>query len=365
MRLAYVVHLPVVVIALCAGPAVARGQAEVGKLQKQIDSIVIAALDEGLTPSYAVGVQIGDDVVVAKGYGLADLENEIPASSETVYRIGSLTKQFTAVSIMQLVELGVLRLDDDLASFIPSCSTGGQTVTIHQLLTHTGGFGSYTRQPLFDWKSRLDLTHEEVLELINKEALAFVPGAAQRYSNSGYYLLGMIIEVVSGQSYPEYTEQHLFRPLSMRGSSYCHEKPIIPHRAEGYTLDGSALVNDEPISMFPPGAAGGLCSTVLDLLRWQQALSENRLVTAASLRRMATPTVLSDGSMTPFGYGLVIIDFRGHRKIAHRGGISGFSSALAHYPDDDLTIVILANSDEVEPPSLEGAIARMILGIEQ
>ena len=365
MRYAELGRMSVVAIALSTGPTLASGQAELDKLQRQIDSVVAVALDEGIAPSYAVGVRIGDEVVTARGYGLADLENAVPASGETVYRIGSLTKQFTAVAIMQLVEQGRLTLDDDLAKLVPSCSTEGHTVTIHHLLTHTSGFGSYTQQPEFEWKSRLDLTNGEVIDLINRERMAFIPGEDQRYSNSGYYLLGMVVEAASGQSYGEYVEEHIFRPLQMAGSSYCHERPIIKHRAAGYSLDGSAVVNDEPISMNPPGAAGGLCSTVLDLLRWQQALTDNELITAASFDRMMTPAILNDGSVTPFGYGLVIIDFQGHRKIAHRGGISGFSSALAYYPEDRLTIVVLANSDEVDPTSMEGVIARIVLGIAQ
>jgi CubicO group peptidase (beta-lactamase class C family) len=329
-------------------------------LESKIDSIVGTFLAQELAPSYAVGIRVGEGFVLTRGYGLAGAENEVPAKPETVYRIASLTKQFTAVAILQLVERGLLRLEDDLEDYLPAFRAAGNQVTIHHLLTHTSGVRNYTGLPAFQEKARLDLSHDDLVALIEAEPLDFVPGEAQRYSNSGYFLLGMIIEAVSGQAYAEYLEENIFNPLGMTESGYCNSRDLIRNRARGYSREGQELVNAEPISMVNPFSAGGLCSTVEDLLTWQDALNRRQVLSEDSFQKMTRPATLDDGTETPFGYGVVVTEFDGYQKYAFRGGISGFGSALTYTPELDLTIAVLTNSDEADPVELEVALARMI-----
>ncbi|UCG88023.1 MAG: beta-lactamase family protein [Gemmatimonadota bacterium] len=329
-------------------------------LVSRIDSVVEMFLEKGEAPSYAVGIRLGEDFVFTRGYGLADLEHQVSATHQSVYRIASLTKQFTATAVLQLVERGLIGLEDDVREYLPDLSTRGHHVTIHHLLTHTSGVPSYTGLSAFEERVRLDLSHDALVDLIEEEPFDFLPGEALRYSNSGYYLLGMIIEAVSGQSYAEYLEEHIFRPLGMERSAYCSVEAIVPNRAKGYSREDQEWSNAEAISMVNPFAAGGVCSTVGDLLKWQNALSQHLILNEDSSRKMTQRATLNDGSETPYGYGIVITEFDGYQKYAFRGGITGFGSALTFTPELGLTIAVLTNSDQADPVELEVTLARMI-----
>lgn len=333
-------------------------------LVARIDSLAEATLADGRVAAVGIGVKRGDDLLLAEGYGSADLENAVPATAETVYRIGSITKQFTAAAVLQLVEEGRIGLDDPMTDHLPDYPTRGHEVTIRHLLTHTSGIKSYTS--LEEWREtmRLDLTDEELVAFFRDEPFDFAPGERFQYSNSGYYLLGMIVEAASGESYRDYLDRHLFEPLGLTGSSYCDERPIIPHRAEGYQVEDGELVNDEPLSMNHPGAAGALCSTVPDLLAWSEALREGRVVSAASYERMATPATLHDGSTARYGFGLQLGDLEGHRHVSHGGGINGFNAWLAHFPDADLDVVVLSNTNGAHPVRMGEVIAKWALGVD-
>ncbi len=352
------VILPAVAL-LSHGACVSRSDVA-HQLETRIDSVVEAFLDRGEAPSYAVGIRVGADFLFTGAYGLADLEHEVPATRQSVYRIASLTKQFTAVAILQLAEGGLLSLEDDVRDYLPGLSTHDHHVTIHHLLTHTSGVPSYTRLPAFQERERLDLGRDALIDLVEQEPFDFVPGDALRYSNSGYYLLGMVVEAVSGLSYAEYLEQHIFAPLAMDASAYCDPSAIVPNRADGYSLEEDHWVNAEYISMENPFASGGICSTVGDLLKWERALNERVVINQDSFERMTRRARLNDGSETPYGYGIVVTEFDGYEKYAYRGGITGFGAALTFTPSLDLTIAILTNSDEADPVELEVELARMI-----
>lgn len=342
-----------------------RAQPSPERIRAGTDSIVAAAIEEGQSVSFQVGVERTGDVIVERGYGTADLEHDIPASERTVYRLGSITKQFTASAIMQLVEQGKIALDDEITTFLPDYPTQGHRVTIHHLLTHTSGIKSYTGLgPTFWDQAARDLTHDQMLDLFKNEPFDFDPGDEWRYNNSGYYLLGVIIEKVSGQDYDDYLQEHIFGPLGLSGSSYCHESTIIPDRAQGYRRDDGEILNDAAISMNTPGAAGALCSTVGDLMAWQDAFNHGRVVSAHSRQQMIAPAVLNDGSATSYGYGLGIGDLDGHAMIAHGGGINGFNTQLSYFPDDDVTVVVLANTEGSNPGRVARDIARLVLGTE-
>jgi D-alanyl-D-alanine carboxypeptidase len=284
--------------------AVEAGAPLASETIESIDKIVAEGIDQKKVASYAIAVVRQGEVILTRGYGLSDLENDVPATAETIYRLGSITKQFTALAIMQLAEQGKLSVDDELTKFLPEYPTAGHKVTVHHLLNHTSGIKSYTSKKDFFARSRLDLSHDELLALFKDEPFDFEPGAKWLYNNSGYYLLGMIIEKASGQSYAKYLEEHVFNPLGMSATRYGDMQPIIRHRAMGYkrSLLGQ-LINDDPMSMNAPGAAGALVSNVLDLAKWHQALEAGKLVSAASYEAMYRKTKLVDSSERPYGYG--------------------------------------------------------------
>ncbi|MGE0556119.1 MAG: serine hydrolase domain-containing protein [Gemmatimonadales bacterium] len=344
-----------------------QAQASRGRLVARIDSAVTAAMVANHNVGVSIGVMRGGDLLVAKGFGLAELEHQVPATAETVYRIGSITKQFTATAILRLVEQGKLALDDEITRFLPDYHTQGKRVTIHHLLTHTSGIKSYTSLGPTFWNesSRLDLDDEQMIALFQDQPFDFEPGARYAYNNSAYYLLGAIIGKVTGMPYPQYLEREVLAPLGLEATSYCDNERVIPHRAEGYEVRGDTVFNDGPISMNTPGAAGAMCSTVLDLLAWQRASNEARLITPASRDRMRTVQVETGSSGGGYGYGLGIRSTGGHRQLAHSGGINGFSANLAYFPDDDLTIVVLTNNGGGRASQITAEIAKLILDDRQ
>jgi CubicO group peptidase (beta-lactamase class C family) len=323
-----------------------------------------AEMKSNHVPGLSVAVRRGAEVILARGYGLADVELSVPAGAETIYRIGSLTKQFTAAAIMQLVEQGKIGLQDDITKYLPDFPTQGHTVTVHHLLTHTSGIKNYTALPKI-WAEvfPLDLTDAQLVDLFRKEPFDFAPGEKWSYSNSGYYLLGMIIQKVSGMPYGEYLQKAIFGPLGLRSTLYCDNRTILPNRAQGYEVENGRVVNDAQISMNTPGAAGALCSSVLDLLAWQQALNAGRVVSPASRQLMTTAAKLNDGSATRYGYGLGVGDLDGHHMISHSGGINGFITHIGYFPDDDLTVTVLGNTGGAPSARIAGNIARLALGM--
>jgi len=362
-----IVHVAILACLFSGLPTCAASQDAIwgGALVARIDSLAEATLRDGPVAGLTIGVKRGADLLLVKGYGDADIENSVPMTAETVYRIGSLTKQFTAAAVMQLVEAGLIGLDDSMTQYLPNYPTQGHEVSIRHLLTHTSGIKSYTSLGDVFWLKAglLDLTHTEMLELFQDEPFDFAPGEAYRYNNSGYYLLGMIIEEVSGDTYDDYLDAHLFGPLGLSRSYYCHEAQIIRGRAEGYEQGAGWLLNDGSISMNTPGAAGALCSTVPDLLSWTAALRSGRVVSSASYQAMTTSGLLNDGSATGYGLALGLAPLGEHARVAHTGGINGFSTVMAHYPGSDLDIVVLSNTSSQAPGQVEGHIARWALGL--
>jgi len=351
----------------CALATSAAGAQDSSALVRHVDSVATAAVTEHRTPGVSVAVVKNGRPIVVKGYGFADLENDVPATAETVYRIGSVTKQFTAAAIMRLMEQGKLSLDDTLQKFLPSFPAQGNRVTVRHLLNHTSGIKSYTSLgPKWQRLMRTDLAPDSMVALFANEPFDFKPGDAWRYNNSGYFLLGMIIEKLSGKSYGQYLQDEFFTPLGLKGTVYCDHAPIIKHRAEGYaSKPDKKFVNAEPLSMTQPYAAGSLCSTVGDLVTWTVALASGKVVSPASYALMTTPVTLNDGKPLTYGFGLGTGKLGGHRQVSHNGGINGFISELHHYPDDSLITVVLTNVEGMTAPQLERAIARRALGIKE
>jgi CubicO group peptidase (beta-lactamase class C family) len=335
-----------------------------GDLVSKIDSLAEATLLQGPIAALSIGVKRGDHLLLAKGYGLADVENSVPATSQTVYRIGSITKQFTAASVMQLVQEGKIDLDASMTEYLPDFPTQGHTVTIRHLLQHTSGIKSYTGLEAWRPTITVDLSDQELVDLFKNEPFDFAPGEQYAYNNSAFYLLGMIVGEVSGEGYRGYLDAHLWEPLGLTGSSYCDERRIIPGRAEGYQRANGALVNDDYLSMNQPGAAGALCSTVPDLLSWSSALRAGRVVSPASYAQMTTSGTLNDGEDIGYGFGLGVGTTEGNARVSHGGGINGFNTMLAYYPGSDLDVVVLVNTSGPEAGRVAQTIARWALGLE-
>jgi CubicO group peptidase (beta-lactamase class C family) len=342
------------------------GAQDTRALVHYVDSVATAAVAEHRTAGVSVAVVKNARTVLAKGYGFADLENDVPATAETVYRVGSITKQFTSAAIMRLMEQGKLSLDDTLQKFLPNFPTQGNRVTVRHLLNHTSGIKSYTSLgPKWQRVIRLDLVPDSLVALFANEPFDFKPGDAWLYDNSGYFLLGMIIEKLSGKPYGQYLQDELFTPLGLKSTVYCDQAPLIKHRAQGYaTRPGGGFINAEPLSMTQPYAAGSLCSTVNDLAAWTLALSSGKVVTPASYKLMTTPGTLNDGKPLSYGFGLGVGTLGGHRQVSHNGGINGFISELHYYPDDSVITVVLTNTGALAAVQLERLIARRALGIK-
>lgn len=331
-------------------------------LVARIDSMANAVIAEGNAPGLSIGVVRGSDTITLKGYGLADVENRVPVTDRGVFRTGSLTKQFTSAAVMKLIEEGKVRLDAPLSQYLPDYRGPGARVTVHQLLNHTSGIPSYTGMEEFWERSRLDLTHEQMFELFADDSLDFEPGSRFSYNNSGYYLLGVLIEKVTGEGYAEHLRRTLWEPLGLTQTVYCDQETIIPHRVQGYAMEEGTLINAPPLSMNPPGAAGALCSTPRDLVRWTRALVSGRVVSPASYAAMTAPTTLGTGEVEQYGYGLAPGKLGEHAVVQHSGGINGFSAFLAYFPAEELTIAVLANGG-ANTGAIKDRIARAIFGM--
>ena len=354
-------------LAALAAPAPASaqeaGEIDMARVAHVADSVAHHAIATDQTPGLTVAVARDGELLFARGYGVADAELGVAAGPETVYRIGSVTKQFTAAAVMRLVEAGERSLEDPITDYLPDYPTHGHTVTIRQLLNHTSGIPSYTGLGDAFWsKARLDLTEAELVDLFDELDFDFEPGVDYRYNNSAYYLLGVIIGKVTGTPFARHIEE-MTASLGLDHTFYCDNTRIIEDRAEGYAYRDGELANAEYISMANPGAAGAMCSTVGDLVRWTERLHDDEVVSPSSLEAMTTPTALSSGDTAAYGFGLGLGELEGHRKVHHAGGINGFTSYVARYPAESLTTVVLTNSGSANPGQIEDAIARTALGI--
>jgi CubicO group peptidase (beta-lactamase class C family) len=295
--------------------------------------------------------------IVAKGYGWANAEWEVPNTPQTKFRLGSITKQFTSMAILQLQEQGKLKVQDSICSFVSPCPDAWKPVTVHHLLTHTSGIPSYTGFPTYTDTMMVPKTLEQMVASFRDLPLEFEPGSQFKYDNSGYFLLGVILEKVSGKTYENVLRDQIFTPLGMKDSGYDTSSEILPRRAAGYARKGSDLVNAAYLDMVQPFAAGALYSTVEDLLKWDQALYTDKLLPAAAREALFTP--FKNGYA--YGWSVPMVSPRtfGRRQISHGGGINGFATMIVRLPDDNVTAIVLANVQEA--PS--GAIARDLLAI--
>jgi CubicO group peptidase (beta-lactamase class C family) len=331
----------------------------------------IGAIDRLLAETYPAGepgaavlVERDGKVLLRQGYGMASLELGVPIRPEMVFRLGSITKQFTAFAILKLVEQGKLALGDDITRYLPDYPTHGQAITIEHLLTHTSGIKSYTDLPVWRKVMRSDLSVAEMIDLWKDEPADFAPGEKWLYDNSGYFLLGAILEKVTGRPYGDWLAENVFTPLGLAHTRYGDDAPIVPGRVAGYQGSSGHYENAPYISMTQPYAAGALVSTVDDLARWSAALLSGAALRPDLLARMTTPYRLKNGRATGYGYGLAVGTYEGHRLIGHGGGINGFATQLLNLPDDRLVVVVLSNNPNhrPDPGMLAMRIAARLIG---
>ena len=316
-------------------------------------------------PGAAAIVVRGDEVLYLDARGMADMEHGIQLEPDMVFRLGSVTKQFTSAAILLLAEQDKLSLDDPLTKFLPDYPEVGKKVTVEHLLTHTSGIVSYTGIPNYmTTEVTKELTVDELVAVFKDLPVEFDPGERYAYNNSGYVLLGAIIEKVSGMSYEDFIQLKIFDPVGMKRSYYGSHSRIIPLRVSGYGRVAGEYQNARYLSMTQPYAAGSLLSTVEDLLLWNTALFGGRVVSEASLEKMTTPYELNDGEAPGYAYGLAVRDVRGRHTIAHGGGIFGFSTHALYIPEEKIFVAVLSNTtgSASNPAGISTQLAAVALG---
>jgi D-alanyl-D-alanine carboxypeptidase len=356
--------IPLVCLASLLLPAHAAGQAAPGAAPapltqaEALDALVLKSMQTRQFPGVAIGVVKDGKVVVAKGYGFSDVEKSLKATEQTVYQLASVTKQFTAAAVLMLVEDGKVSLDGKITDILAGLPAAWAPVTVRHLLTHTSGIKSYT--DVLGAQKTPDsqvFTSDQILALVKDAPLTFTPGEKYAYSNTGYYLLGMIVEKASGKPYATFLADRIFKPLGMTSTGLDDYGDVRPIRAKGYATADSVTKPAEHTHPTQPVAAGALVSTIVDLVKWDAALAARKLLKPASYEAMWTPMRLNDGKPSTYAMGWQVDPYRGHARQAHGGGISGFSTFIARFPADKVTIVALINQGGGAAGALVNGIA--------
>ena len=334
----------------------------------KVDAAVEAQRQAQKIPGVSLAVCRDGKIVKAAGYGLANVELDVPVRPETIFQTGSVGKQFTSMAVMMLVEEGKIGLDDKLTKYIPESPAVWKDVTFRHLLTHTSGIADYGGEEDTMGKGvinfRKDYTEEELIQAFAKMPMDFAPGAKWSYSNTGYVLLGIVIHRVTGKFYGDFLQERIFRPLGMSSTRIISEADIVPHRSSGYRLSKGELKNQEWVSpTLNTTADGALYTNVLDLAKWDAALYTTKLVKQSSFDAMWSPVKLNDGKTATYGFGWALAPQNGHRCVSHDGAWQGFTMSIARYLDDHLTVIVMTNldSDNSKPEKIVDAVAAIYL----
>ena len=328
----------------CAAPTNADG----------IDVYVEAQIRQLHIPGLSLAIIQNGQIIKERGYGLANLELKTPASQDTVYEIGSNTKQFTAAAVMMLVEEGKINLSDSVRKYFPDAPKSWSGISVRHLLTHTSGIQNHVAVPgwLGVFKTNIlggtTPTRDALLRMFFKLPLEFRPGETWAYDNTGYYLLGIIIEKASGKSYWQFLDERIFKPLDMSATRSTDPQPIVPNRAAGYEWKETHFENRPVLAPFVAFSAGSLLSTVVDMAKWDAALTNGKLLLQTSFDQIWTAEKTRDGAEAPFdyGFGWFVDSYHGHRFVQHDGGTPGFSSVIYRFVNDKLTVIILCNHSD-------------------
>lgn len=333
------------------------------KISQQLDNLV-SSYYKVHEPGATVIVVKKGKTILRRAYGMSSIAKKRRMQPDDVLRLGSLTKQFTAVAIMMLVEQGKISLNDTVSKILPDYPQTGRKITVEHLLTHTSGIPNYTDKPDFKANSIKDISVNQMLDTFKNDPLEFEPGSHWNYSNSGYFLLGALIEKVSGETYAKFMEKHLFVPLNMKNTAYEGFERTKQTHAAGHSRNGARFSASTPLSMSQPYAGGSLISTVDDMKRWDAAISAGKLLSAQSWKRVFTEYKLSNGKGSKYGYGWFIGTLEGSPMISHGGGINGFSTFALRLPEEKVFVAVLSNSDSglASSPMVANRLAAKLIG---
>jgi CubicO group peptidase (beta-lactamase class C family) len=350
-------HRGLALAAVAIGGASAAA-AQTPERMRAVDRYVREELQRQRIPGLSVAVLRGGKVLLARGYGYANVEHQVPATDSTVYQSGSLGKMFTAALVLQLADSGRLGLDDPIRRHLPEGPPRWDSITVRHLLTHTSGIPDYTDSVV---DLHRDYTEDELVRVAAALPPLFAPGERWSYSNTGYVLLGAIIRRVGGRFYGDLLRDRIFAPLGMRAARVISEADIVPHRSEGYRLAGDTLKHQEWVSpSLNTTADGSLYFTVHDLVRWLMGLDAHRVLSAPDLAAAWTPVRLNDGGTYPYGFGWMLGDMRGRPRLGHTGSWQGFKTSLERFPQADLTVIVLANLEQARPDAIALGVAGIL-----
>jgi CubicO group peptidase (beta-lactamase class C family) len=341
-------------LCLLLAASAARSPAQTPDTAARIDEYLTGLAKQNRFSGSILAARDGK-VVLSKGYGMANLEHDVPNTPQTKFRLASVTKQFTGTAIVMLRERGRLQVEDSICKYLDDCPPAWQPVTIHHLVTHTSGIPNFTSLPEYQKLKTRPTTPDDSLALVRNLPLEFAPGERWAYSNSGYVLLGLVIERASGQPYDAFLRENVFAPLGMANTGYDTPGLVLKHRASGYVRLESTVAQAPYIDMSIPHAAGGLYSTVEDLYLWDQALYTERLVSKRALDTLFAP--FKNG----YAYGFGIGEQYGLRTISHGGGIEGFATFIRRFPNEKAAVIVLGNIQNVDAQAIAGRVSRMLL----
>ena len=352
-------------LCLCFVPVLSWAQTKPvthnGRQIEKIDLFIREKMKSKNIPGLSLAIVRDGKIILAKGYGMANLELSVLATEKTNYLIASITKTFTAVATMMLVEEGKISLDDSISKHLSDLPTAWNPVTIRQLLNHTSGINDYVshpKPPCAVGKSESDYAAPDVLKEVACLPMDFAPGERWSYNNTGYHLLGMLIEKVSGKTYEQFLRERIFVPLGMSETRLINYTELVANRANGYSWRNGAYRNARQMNPVVEFATGGLISTVLDMAKWDAALNGERLLKRTTFKEMWKNAKLNNGNVVPsYGLGFGLTPFRGRKRVGHTGGIPGFATALQHFLDEKITVIVLTNADQ---PSGVGEMANEI-----
>lgn len=326
-------------------------------LATRVDAFVGAEMTRQKIPGVAVAILQHGDVKFARGYGVANVEHMVPVSVDTIFQSGSVGKQFTAMLVLLLVEDGKLALSDPLAKFFPNAPPEWREITLRNLLTHTSGIPDYEKE---DFDLQRNYTVDEVLAYAFGQKLEFAPGTRWNYSNTGYVLLGFVIEKVAGSNYGDLMRERVFAPTGMTTARIISETDIVPHRAAGYKLVKGELKNQDWVSpLLDTTGDGCIYWSLTDCIAWEKAWRARAVLKPASWAQMLTPVKLKSGRSYPYGFGIFVDRVHGQPVERHSGSWQGFKAYRAFYPEEDMSVIVLANLEQAEPTTLGEGLAAL------
>lgn len=320
----------------------------------KVDEFIKREMQKQRIPGVSLAIVKNGKLIYAKGYGLANVELQVPVKPETVFQSGSVGKQFTATAVMMLVEAGKINLDDKINKYFTDAPEIWKNITVRNLLTHTSGLGDYPD----DFDFRHDYSEDDLYKIIKAVPLDFQPGAKWQYSNLGYVTLGILIHKVTGKFYGDFLRERIFQPLGMTTARIISEADIVPNRAAGYQIVDGELKNQDWVApSLNTTADGALYLTTLDMAKWDAALYTEKLLKKSSFNEMWSPVKLNDGKTYPYGFGWELGEVNGHPVIEHDGAWQGFKSAISRFPNDSLTVIIFANLAQARPTRIAHGVA--------